>query len=72
MSIYSIDFIGHYPVGAVAIVQAESEEQAKDRFLETLAKEEPYLAEGNTRDKIYVTELHLDEVPCRILLNGEY
>lgn len=77
-NLYAIYFNGHYPVGSVAVVEAESIEQADDFFLAQLAKEEPCLVEknDNTRNDskcdYKMEELNFYPQPCNILLDGEY
>lgn len=68
MNIYAIDFVGHYPVGATAVVAAESEEGALILFARQLAIEEPSLSvKGATIEK-----LDFSAQKCHILSNGNY
>jgi len=74
--LYEIRFCGHYPVGAIAIVNASSFEEADKLFLAQMEIEEPYILVDNTRNdkkgSYDICELNIDEQPCHILLNGEY
>lgn len=66
--LYSVDFKGHYPVGAVAVVKAASKEEALEIFTRHLAKVEPYLSAKGCD----ITELPFNSDNCYILLNGNY
>ncbi len=83
LSIYSIRFGGHWPIGAIAVVIAPSREAAIEKFLEQLALEEPSLVSSNPKDSVCpallaaVTGADLivltsNDTGCTILLNGEY
>lgn len=73
LKLYSIDFNGHYPVGAVAVVQAACKVSALIAFQAKLAIVEPYLVEENSDLTTQaVTELPFGADSCYILLNGEY
>lgn len=73
LKLYSIDFIGHYPVGAVAVVQAVTKIEAIIAFKAKLAVVEPYLvADNKDISSEDVTELPFGTDSCHILLNGEY
>ena len=71
--LYTVNFCGHYPVGAVAIVAATSEAEAIAKFLKQLAVEEPTLVEFTPVDELDVEELDLSASnDTKILLNGDY
>lgn len=81
MKLWQIDFIGHYPVGAVAVVKAPTKETAVENFLAVLAIEEPHLypdeVEGKNRRNQNTREFLLQNCTqitesVKILLNGEY
>lgn len=81
MKLWQIDFIGHYPIGAVAVVKAPTKEIAVNNFLVVLAAEEPFLypddAEAknlkgsNTREFLLRNCVQLVE-SVKILNNGNY
>lgn len=74
--LYVIYFVGHYPVGAVAIVTAKSKEEAKEIFKATLEEEEPSLVRHNNFDDprytLDICEYDPTDTPCCILLNGNH
>ena len=72
LNLYAIEFIGHWPVGAVAVVRSASREEAIDSFMFKLSQEEPILYNHQDRDKLDVTQLASTRDMCTILLNGEY
>jgi hypothetical protein len=75
MNIYTIEFSGHYPVGAVALVFAHTQERAVQVFLNQIKEEEPDLYESckHQAERGLEVRLHHPEIPrCVILLNGNY
>jgi hypothetical protein len=67
---YRVDFCGHYPVGAVAVMIAYSKQEALNLFQTRLQAEEPTLVEFNT-DLTVDNVVELTE-RCTVLLNGDY
>lgn len=76
MDIYSVHFKGHYAVGAVAVVKAFNEIDAKARVLAHLNMTDSYLAATNAPDDLKVELLTFPtstNVFCvHILLDGKY
>lgn len=76
MAVYSIKFTGYYPVGAVAVVAAESKDEAVLQLINDLRSNHPQLAneKGNQFNKLMESNTELDFVlqPCQILLDGKY
>ncbi|PHQ81758.1 MAG: hypothetical protein COB66_01415 [Coxiella sp. (in: Bacteria)] len=70
--IYQVEFEGHYPIGAVAVVKAANEEEAIDRFRKQLAKEEPHLMRSNPKCNIRAELLPFKNQQVYILHNGNY
>lgn len=68
MKCYSIPFVGHFPVGAVAVVFAVSVADAIKRLEIELAKEGLLSLQSD----YVVTELNTRTAGAHILLNGDY
>lgn len=67
MRVYTSTFNGHYPVGASAVIIAESEAQARILLMEALS------AEGLLAKNESVKVESMSMLPqCRILNNGDY
>ena len=67
---YSVQFVGHYPIGAVAVMIAHSKQEALNLFKLKLEQDEPTLVPFNAHITVEsVTEL---TERCTILNNGEY
>lgn len=73
MKYFSIEFHGRYPVGALAVVEAEDAEQALILFQVQLSKSMPELVKYNKDLSIDdVQELDFRKQDCYILLDGDY
>lgn len=73
MKLWSIYFTGHYPVGAVAVVIAETAHEAILKFLSELRLKEPYLSKDISNDyETLKDRCKQITQPVTILLNGEY
>lgn len=72
LKLYAIEFVGHYPIGAVAVVMASDETKAMLAFMDKLHVEEPILWEDQRADDLVITKLPSEEDRCTILLNGDY
>lgn len=71
---YTVHFVGMYPVGAVAIVAAESEEDVKVKFLAHLKVNYPELYKNNLEPCDLVIEpltLCTDH-DVNVILDGDY
>ena len=78
MNVYTISFLGKYPIGAYAVVVARCERHAKLVFLHQLYKEDEFLASQNATTKS-AFEIQLlcaagqgARFHCRILSLGDY
>jgi len=65
---YSVPFVGHWPVGAVAVVFAASKADAIKRLEAELAKE----GLMPQSEELKPVELDTRTAGAHILLNGEY
>lgn len=72
MKTFAIYFIGHYPVGSVAVVRAKNKETAIKLFQMQLGLTEPILAEKNKDQRVLEIEQIFQDEPVHILLNGDY
>jgi hypothetical protein len=68
---FEVRFVGHYPVGAVAVVEALDSDDAWEKFQAKIALDEPALWPQD-RKKCIVAQLDFKTNPCYILLNGNY
>lgn len=68
MKVFSFEFLGMYPVGAVAIASAETKEEAAEIFKKKLAEA------GFSQDVPVeqIVEFDISKPNCEILLNGDY
>jgi len=66
MKHYAVYFNGYWPVGSVAVVQAESEQDATDKLWINFCSE---LQQNNIKKDFTVFELTQE---CEILLDGNY
>lgn len=62
------DFEGHWPVGAAAVVVAETEEQAKDLLDFALSVE----GLGRQEDGYTLKTLDINKPEAIVLVNGDY
>ena len=70
MNVYSVTFRGWCPVGACAVIVANSQEDARESFLKSLPTE---LAEENGNIELGDFELIDTKAPnVTIILDGEY
>jgi len=69
---YSINFVGHFPIGAVAVMIAQSKQEALDLFKLKLEQEEPTLASDNYNKNLKLENVVELTERCTILNNGDY
>ena len=71
---YLVSYFGHNPIGAYALVYAESANQALSNFLQTLIVDEPSLYEYNRKMLVAgaVRPVKLNAYGVQIISNGEY
>ena len=68
MKTFVIEFNGYWPVGACAVVVAESKEQAIEMMIEKLKTMN--LTEGN--DELSITEIDITVPRVTVIFDGNY
>ena len=71
MKVFSCTFIGHYPVGACAIVVAESREDARKRFLDHVVDSSLYHKNKDIKLENF-EEIDQTVGGVTIILDGDY
>lgn len=71
--LYLIEFIGHYPIGAYAVVSADDKTQARCRFFAHLMEEDISLYDKNVSKDIDISEVKSPlGYSCQIISTGDY
>lgn len=71
MNVYTCTFVGHYPVGAAAVVVAESEQKAATALIIELVRQ-GLGPPKNTLSGLELEILDIQDPAVTILLDGDY